>query len=122
MAAAWSGRQEKAAGPPIEPGPAEHLALEPLQAVDVPFDRPLTPGQRHPGLDSGHICPEPFGKTPEGREGTGGGTFQPGFELSRLMLPDEAGEVLRQGHRLCQFRGQLSQRRQLTVIVIRGAR
>jgi hypothetical protein len=48
MADAWSGRQEKASGQQIEPGPAEHLAFEYPQAVDVPFSR--KPRQRVLGL------------------------------------------------------------------------
>jgi hypothetical protein len=40
---AWSCGQEEASGQQIEPGPAEHLALQHLQTVDVPFDRALTP-------------------------------------------------------------------------------
>jgi hypothetical protein len=55
MTRAWSCRQEEASGQQIEPGTAKHLALEHLQAVDVPFDGALTPGQRHRRLDSGQV-------------------------------------------------------------------
>jgi hypothetical protein len=57
MTRAWLCRQQEAPGQQIEPGPAEHLTLEQLQAIDVPFDGSLTPGQRHPGLDGGIIGP-----------------------------------------------------------------
>jgi hypothetical protein len=40
---AWSCRQEEASGQQIEPGPAEHLTLQHLQAVDMPFNGALTP-------------------------------------------------------------------------------
>ena len=43
MAGGWSSRQEEALGQQIKPGSAIHLALEQLQAVDVPFDWSLTP-------------------------------------------------------------------------------
>ena len=39
----WSGCREKASGQEIEAGPAEHLAREHFQAIDVPFDGALTP-------------------------------------------------------------------------------
>jgi hypothetical protein len=68
-----SCRQEEASGQQIEPGPAEHLALEQLQAVDLAFDRALAPGQRDGGLDGGQVCPEPSGEAPEGRQGARGG-------------------------------------------------
>jgi hypothetical protein len=68
-----SRHQEEPSGQQIELGPAIHLTLQHLQAVDVPFARSLAPGQRHRRLDGGHIRPEPFGKTPEGQEGACGG-------------------------------------------------
>ena len=48
MTRAWLCRQQEAPGQQIEPGPAEHLTLEQLQAIDAPFDGSLAPGQRHP--------------------------------------------------------------------------
>jgi hypothetical protein len=41
MSRRWSGREEEASGQQIEAGPAEHLALQQLQPVDVPFDGAL---------------------------------------------------------------------------------
>jgi hypothetical protein len=117
MTRAWSCRQEKASCQQIEPGSAKHLALQHLQAVDVPFNRPLTPGQRHPGLDGGVVRPESSGETTEGREGARGGARQPWLELSRLALADQAGEVLRERHRLCQRGRLLGQLRQLVVLL-----
>jgi hypothetical protein len=49
--------------------PAKHLARAHLQAIDVPFDRSLTPWQRHGRLDGGSLLAEPFGKAREWREG-----------------------------------------------------
>jgi hypothetical protein len=112
----WSGRQEQASGQQIEAGPAEHLALEQLQTINVPFDRSLTPRERDPGLDGGTVRLAPSGETPEGRQGTGGGTSQPWIELSRLAPADEGGEVLCERHGLRQ-RGRL--RGQLVVILRR---
>ena len=48
------------------------------------------------------VRPEPSGKAPEGREGARGGACQPWFELGRLALADEGGEVLRERHGLRQ--------------------
>ncbi len=119
MTPAWSGRQEEASGEEIEPCPAEHLALQQLQAVDVPFDGALTPRQRDGGLDGGQVRPEPSGEAPEGRQSALGGTRQPWFELGRLALADEGGEVLRERYGLRQ-RGRLrSQLRQLLAILCR---
>ena len=78
----------------------KHLALQHLQTIDLAFDRALTPRQRDGGLDGGQVRPEPFGEASEGREGALGGTRQSWFELGRLALADEAGEVLRECHRL----------------------
>jgi hypothetical protein len=100
MTRAWSGCQQEASGQQIEPGPAKHLTLQHLQAVDVPFDRPLTPGQGHRGLNSAVVRAEPSGETPEGRKATGGGARQPRIELGRLTLADEAREVPCERHRL----------------------
>jgi hypothetical protein len=83
---AWLCRQEETSGQQIELGPSKHLALEPLQASDVPFDRALAPGQGHGSLDGGHVGPEPFGEAPKGRESARGGTSQPRFELARPTL------------------------------------
>jgi hypothetical protein len=114
-----SCRQEEASGQQIESRPATHLALQHLQAIDLPFARPLTPGQRHPGLDSGVISAQSFGNAPEGRESARAGARQPRIELGRLALADEGGEVLRERHRLCQLGRLLGKLRQLVVILIR---
>jgi hypothetical protein len=55
-------------------------------------------------LDGGQIRLEPSGETLEGWEGARGGARQPRFKMSGLTLADEGGEVLREGHRLCQCR------------------
>ena len=80
--------------------PAKHLAFEHLQAVDLAFDRALTPRQRDGSLDGGQVRPEPFGEASEGQESALGGTRQPRLQLGRLALADEAGEVLRERYRL----------------------
>jgi hypothetical protein len=118
---ARSGCQEETSGQPIELGPAEHLALEQLQAVDVPFDGALAPGQGH----GCHVGPEPFGKATKGREGAPGGARQPRFKVCGLAPADEGGAVLceryglRQLGQLGRLRGQL---RQLLVILGRRPR
>lgn len=74
MTSAWLGRQKNASGQQIEPRSGKHLALEQLQAVDLPFDGALNPGQGHGGLDGGQVRPEPFGEASEGRQGALSGT------------------------------------------------
>lgn len=108
-----SGREEEASGRQIELGSTKHLALEHLEAVDVPFDRPRTPGQRDGGMDGSIVRAEASGKTPDGREGAGGRACHPWCKVRGLALADEGGEVLRECHRLRQARcllGQLCQR------------
>ena len=116
IARRWSGREEEAAGQQSELGAAKHLAVEPLPTIAVPFDRPLAPGPCHPSLDGGIGCAEPSGEASEGRQGAQGRTCQPGVELGRLALAAEGGEVLGEGHSLCQLGRQLGQLRQLVVI------
>jgi hypothetical protein len=106
-------------GEQIHVCPAEHLALQHLQATDVPFDGPLTPGQRDPGLYGGVIVTQSSGKAPEGWEGTRGGARQPCFKLGRLASADEASEVLRESHGVCQLGRRRSQLRQLVAILLR---
>ena len=55
-------RQEKALLEQIEFGTAKHLALQHLEAVDVAFDRAVTPGQGDPGFDRVIVVAQPFGK------------------------------------------------------------
>ena len=87
MSRRWSGSQEEASGQQIEPRSAIHLPLQHLQAVDLDFDRSLTPGQRHPGHDRGTVLPQSFGKAPEGREGTGGRACQKMQKLRPTLEP-----------------------------------
>jgi hypothetical protein len=119
MSRRWSGREEEASSQQIEAGTAKHLALEHLQAIDVPFDWSLTPRQRDSGLDGGHVRPEPSGEMPEGWEGALGGAHQAWFQARKLALADEGGEVLGQRHRLCQCGRLQSQLCQLVVIPCR---
>jgi len=105
-------------GQQIEAGPAKHLALEHLQAIDVPFDRSLTPGQRDPCLHGGVILTQSL--APEGRESARGSARQPWIELCRLALANEGGKVLRERHCLRQLGRLLGQLRQLVLILVRG--
>ena len=117
MTSAWSGRQEEASGQQIEPCPAIHVPFQHLQPINLPFDRALTPGQGDGGLDGAVVCTKPSGKPPEGGQGALVGTRQPWFELGRLALADEGGEVLRERHRLGQC-WVFSELRQLVVSLI----
>jgi hypothetical protein len=59
-------------GQQIEPRAPEHLALEHFQAVDLPFNRSLTPGQRDSCLHGGVRLTHSVGNAPQGgASGTG---------------------------------------------------
>ena len=100
--------------------PAKHLAREHLQAIDLAFNRSLTPRQRDPGLHGGVIRTPSFGEASEGWESARGRACQPWITLGRLTLADKGSEVLRERHRLRQFGRLRGQLRQLVVILIRG--
>ena len=63
-------RQEKALLEQIEFGTAKHLALQHLEAVDMAFDRAVTPGQGNPGFDGLIVIAQPLRKPLQGPEGT----------------------------------------------------
>ena len=44
IARLWSRRQQETLGEQVHAYPAKHLTLEHLQAIDLAFNRPLTPG------------------------------------------------------------------------------
>src|SRR5262245_15531246 len=98
IARLWSRRQQETLGEQVHACPAQHLTLEHLQAIDLAFNRPLTPGPRHPGLHGGIIRTQPFGQASEGCESARGRARQPWIELGRLALTDEGGEVLCERH------------------------
>jgi hypothetical protein len=62
----------------MEACPAKHLALHHLQAMDLAFDRSLTPRQCDCCLDGGNVLPGPFGKALEGRDGALGARMSRG--------------------------------------------
>jgi len=119
MTSVWSCRQEDASGPPSEACPATHLALQQRQAVDLACDRSLTPRQRHRCLNSGVVLTASAGETLEWREGTGGRARQPRVQWRWRTPADEAGNVLRERHRLCQRGRRLGQLRPLVVSLLR---
>ena len=51
--------QHEAAAEEIEARPAEHLALQHLEAVDMPLDRARTPGEGDARFDRGIVLGEP---------------------------------------------------------------
>ena len=57
---AWS--TDKAAAEEIEARAAKHLALQHLQAIDVPFHGARAPGQGDPGFDCGIVLVQPCGE------------------------------------------------------------
>ena len=63
-----SGRRENATAEQVEIGAAKHLALEHLQPVDVPLDRPGTPTKGKAGDDGIVITAEARDKGVERRE------------------------------------------------------
>jgi hypothetical protein len=55
-----SGSEQEAPAEEIEARSATHLALQHLQAIDVPLDRAGPPRQGHPGFDRRRVALEPF--------------------------------------------------------------
>ena len=74
--AAWVGLrswgQHEAAAEEIEVRAAKHLAFQHFEAIDVPLDRAIRPGQRHPGFDGRIVVAEPGRKALHGLQRTGG--------------------------------------------------
>jgi hypothetical protein len=117
MSRRWSGRQENAAGQPIKPGSAIPVPVQHLQPIDLACNGALTPG---PGY-GGPVGPKSFGEVLEGREGARSGAHQPRLQLGWRALAGPASTVRRECHRRCPLGRQRGQRRQLGVIVSRGA-
>jgi hypothetical protein len=69
MTSIWTRLWKDAVSQPIVLCTGIHLALEPLQAVDLPFEGALTPEQRLPSLDGGIILRQSLGKALKWREG-----------------------------------------------------
>ena len=46
--------------------PAKHVTLEHFEAVDMAFNRAVTPGDSDPSFDGGIIVTQPMRKTPQG--------------------------------------------------------
>ena len=67
---AWS--PHKAAAEQIEARPANHLAFQHFQTVDVPLDRARTPGQGDARFDRLIVVAEPARKALHGLQGTRG--------------------------------------------------
>ena len=80
--------------------PAQHLAFQQLEAVDVSLDRAGTPGQGHPSFDCLLGLLAPARKAWQGLQRTGRRARAPGIEARRLPLADEVGKVLCQVDRL----------------------
>jgi hypothetical protein len=90
----------EAAAPELKARPAEYLALEHVEAVDMACDRARTPGERHPGFDRSVVLAEPLGTAWQGLPRTLGGARQPRSERLRLPLAQERREVLGAGEGL----------------------
>src|SRR5262245_9427400 len=104
----WGGlgarRSHEAPMQEIETRTAKHLPLQHLEAVDVPLDRTIGPGQGHTGFDSGIVVLEPGRKAAQGLQWTGRRALQPGIQRGRLALAHQLGKVLREGDRLAYRR------------------
>jgi hypothetical protein len=87
-------RQEQALLEQIACGTATQLALQPREAVDVAFDRAITPGQGHASLNGVIVLAQAFRNPRQGHEGTLRRPGQPGIPLVRLALAHEPRNVL----------------------------
>ena len=96
--------EQEAAVEEIEVGPAKHLALEHLEAIDMALDRAIGPGHGHTRFDGVIVLVEPFGKALQGLQRTGGSPLQPRIEALGLALAYQGGKVLREVDRLGHLR------------------
>ena len=98
----WLGpwRQHEAAAEEIEVCAAKHLPFQHFEAVDMPLDRAIGPGQRHAGFDGRIVVPEPGGKASQGLLRTGRRALEPGIELRRLALAHQGRKILGEVDRL----------------------
>src|SRR5689334_428817 len=105
--------QHKAAAEAVKARPAQPLALQHVEALDMSRDRTRTPGQRPPGFDRLVILIAPCREASYSLHCTCGGALQPGIEARRLLWADQAREILREGDGfgddglLCPQRGEL---------------
>ena len=105
-------RPEEAVPQEIQMRPAKHGALEHFEAVDMAFDRAVTPGHRDPGFDGGIIVAQPLRKTPQGCDRAGPRALQPALETVRLVGTQQVGKLPGERDRFREFRllhGQLGQ-------------
>jgi hypothetical protein len=91
-----SWRAHQAAAQEIEARAPEHLALEHLEAIDMPLHRARTAGECHARFDRLIVLAEPLGNASQGLQRTGGGACQPGIEAFGLPLAHEFRTVLGQ--------------------------
>ena len=89
-----SWRQHEAAAEEIEVCAAKHLPFQHLEAVDMPLDRAIRPGQRHAGFDGRIVVLESGGKAAQGLLRTGRRALEPGIELRRLALAYQGRKIL----------------------------
>ena len=97
---AWSldlpllGGQHEAAAQESEARPAKHLALPPLQPVDVPFHGTATPGQGAPGFDGRIVALETLRAALQRGQRTRRRLLQPPLEPLRLPGTEELRKAL----------------------------
>src|SRR5215510_3701639 len=97
--------------------PAKHVALEHFEAVDMAFNRAVTPRHGHSSFDGGIVVAQPVRKTLQSRHRTGRGAGEPAIEALRLAGPHELRKVPGQCDRLSKLRLLRGQQGQLLFLV-----
>src|SRR6516225_1722489 len=91
-------RPQEATAEEIEACPAKHLAFHHFEAINMPFDRASTPGQRDAGFYGLILLLQAGREALKGLQRTGHGAREPGIKALRLPLADQASKVLREVH------------------------
>jgi hypothetical protein len=91
-----SWRVHKAATQEIEARAPDHLALEHLEAIDMPLHRARTLREGHTSFDGVVVLLEPLGKALHGLQRASGRALQPRIEAFGLPLARECRKVLGQ--------------------------
>lgn len=74
-------------------GPAVHLSLEHLDAIDVAFDLPGTVGQGQPGFDGVEVTAEPGDERKQFGQVIGSDRLHPPFEIATATLQHHTCEA-----------------------------
>src|SRR5215471_7843451 len=98
-----SRREQEPLAQQVELGAPKHRALQHLQAVDLAFDRAITPGQHQAGFHGFIVRAQPYGKALHRRYPARDGPRQPVIKTVGLTLAHDRTKVLREVDRHRHF-------------------